>query len=398
MTELALTTDAATNYARAPRTERLAYTWELAKAGALLPRTATDRVETFEEQAGRVFYLAELGAMMGIHPLEALNGIHLIEGKPSISSALMSALVRKAGHKLRVAESGSWRARDYVATVTIVRSDDPDYPTVMSFGYEDAERASLLSKANWQKYGPSMSIARAISKCARAAAEDALGGARYTPEELGATVDEAGEVINLGHVDPDPVPSNPQPVSNPVDDRPAPTAQPKQPAPAAQAAPAGPAPVDAPPSVPAAAQVPDDQIIASVPTAAIQHAKAAWANHTKGDEEALLGVCKSAQSAKMLAAPALGFNELGQPMLYGRDEQGAPISLNVMLRALLAEVRELAAAAVASEQDAAAEEPQAAPDEHVAASAEPDGAPDPQGAEPETVEGELMDGDSAASA
>lgn len=331
--------DAATNYAAAPLGARQDYIRTLAAAGALLPKAA--QAPEFDVQYAQTFYIAEVGAMMGIHPLEALAGIHMIDGRWTISSALMSSLVRQAKHKLRVTEEGSWKARDYVATCTIVRHDDPDHPTVMTFGYEDAEMAGLLSKTNWQKYGKSMCVARAISKCARAAAEDALGGARYTPEELGATVDDEGEPV---HYDSTP-------------DRAA-AVPPRESAPAAPSAPresSPPAPAPAP-----AAAVSDEDIIGSTPASAITHAKSAHGALANLDIDELGGVWASAQSAKALAAPAMTFDSMGRPAVYRRDEAGAPVPLGTMIKEFKAQIVEALAAAESASQDAAAEAPQVA--------------------------------------
>lgn len=348
--------DAATNYAAAPMGARQEYIRTLAAAGALLPKAA--QAPDFEVQYAQTFYIAEVGAMMGIHPLEALAGIHMIDGRWTISSALMSSLVRQAKHKLRVTEDGSWKARDYVATCTIVRHDDPDHPTVMTFGYEDAEMAGLLSKTNWQKYGKSMCVARAISKCARAAAEDALGGARYTPEELDAEVNEEGEPVNVQHFEatPSAPPAAAQPQRAPA------------PAPKAERAPEPPAAPS--PGLPTAAEIPDDKVIDSVPDVAVTLARTAGKSLLSLDVDALAGAYESAQHAQVLRAPGLVFDDLGRPALWGRDEHGVPMPLGAMMRSFKVEIL----AGLAKAQDAAAEEPDS-PEPAVSAYASDDGEP-----------------------
>ncbi|WP_300733746.1 hypothetical protein [Pseudomonas sp.] len=368
MTEIVVY-DAARNYSAAPLESRKEYVATIAAASALLPRAAQN--PNYDVQLAQTFYICEVGAMMGIHPLEALAGIHMIDGRWTISSALMSSLVRQAGHKLRVTEDGSWRDGTYVATCTIVRHDDHEYPTVMTFGYEDAEMAGLLGKGNWQKYGKSMCVARAISKCARAAAEDALGGARYTPEELGATVDAEGEPVDGGHYESMPS-TPPAPAAAPQPAPPAPpAAEHAAPEPAAESHPtvrpaakpaAAPAPTPAPDRGTAsaaarpAAEVTDEQIISAVSDAAIVHARNAWGAAGKGDVETLRTVWDSAEAAKVLTAPALAFDDLGRPSVWQRDEAGAPIPLGSLIRVLRSEVVQQLADAEAAAQDAAAEQ------------------------------------------
>lgn len=311
MSELVRVEDAAVNYARAPLSARQAYIGQLAMASHLLPRAVVNQ-QSWEATSAATFYIAEVGAMMGIHPLEALSGIHLIEGRWTISSGLMSSLVRQAGHKLRVSESGSWKDGTYVARCVIVRSDDPEFEHVAEFGHEDAVFAGLVNKKGpWSSYPKSMAKARAISACARAAAEDALGGARYTPEELGAEVDGEGEVIVM-----DAHPEQRPPSPAPAQGSPAPEVG------------KGTAPTAAPP----AERVPDDRIIAELAPEVVAHARSLWEAIASTDPDAITGVWQSAKAARIMNAPGVRVD--GEAVtLYGRDESGAPINLGTMIRA-----------------------------------------------------------------
>lgn len=163
----------------------------------LLPRQ-------FVGRPANVLYAVEYGRTLGITPVAAITGIHVIEGKPSASSGLIGALVRKAGHKLRVKSDGmSW------ATAQIVRADDPDFTYECTWNLQRAEQAGLLQikdgkpfardrngkPATWEKYTAAMLKARAITEVARDACEDVLFGLHYTPEELGAVVNQDGEPV-----------------------------------------------------------------------------------------------------------------------------------------------------------------------------------------------------------
>lgn len=163
---------------RATITDKITYAKHLAKSG-LLPAVFRGRPEN-------VLYVVEYGDMLGLSPMAALTGIHVIEGKPTASSALMSALVRRAGHRLRVTGD------DTRAAVQITRSDDPDFVFESVWTLDRARNAALAGKDVWKKYPAAMLKARAISECARDACEEALLGMHYTPEELGAAVDEDG--------------------------------------------------------------------------------------------------------------------------------------------------------------------------------------------------------------
>lgn len=178
-------------YAGASLRERQDYALALSKAGELIPRGLRD--PNGQPNPGKILLVTEYGNALHIHPIVALNGIDIIEGNLTITPALMSGLVRERGHKLRVRTDGTGQA--LTATATLVRADDPQHPFEVTWSMADAKAAGLDNKQNWKKYPRAMLKARAISEVCREGAEDVLMGA-YVPEELGATVNEAGEVID----------------------------------------------------------------------------------------------------------------------------------------------------------------------------------------------------------
>jgi hypothetical protein len=176
---------------------KIEYARELANSG-LLP-------DAYRRQPANVLYAVEYGDMLGLPPMAAITGIHIIEGKPTASAGLISALVRRAGHKLRVGYDAGKR----MGWAEIVRADDPTYTFRSEWDLERAVTAELCtikdgkpfaldSKGRskpWRKFFPSMTKARAITEVARDACEEALYGLHYTPEELGADVDSDGNVV-----------------------------------------------------------------------------------------------------------------------------------------------------------------------------------------------------------
>lgn len=145
--------------------------------------------KAYRENPANILLAIQTGAPLGFGALESINGIHIIEGKPSMSADLIQAAVRKAGHRLRV------EATDTSAKATIYRADDPDYAFVAEWTIERAKSAGLAGKDVWRKYPSAMLRSRAITEVARMGAADALHGVIYTPEELGATVTPTGEVV-----------------------------------------------------------------------------------------------------------------------------------------------------------------------------------------------------------
>lgn len=181
---------------------KIEYARELANSG-LLPAA-------YRRQPANVLYAVEYGDMLGLSPMAAITGVHIIEGKPSASAGLISALVRRAGHKLRV------RGDDKQAVAQIIRSDDPGFTYEAKWTLDRAVTANLCTLKNgkpfardskgrplaWEKYPAAMLKARAITEVARDACEEALFGLHYTPEELGADVDGEGNVVG-GTIIPD---------------------------------------------------------------------------------------------------------------------------------------------------------------------------------------------------
>lgn len=162
--------------------EKMDYARALAESG-MLPAQ-------YRKQPANLLYALEYAGSLGLHPMAAITGVHVIEGKPSASSALISALVRRAGHKLRVT------GNDQEAVAQIIRADDPDWKFEARWTMARAEQAGLAKKQVWRNYPAAMLKARAITEVARDACEEALSGMHYTPEELGANVGENGEPVD----------------------------------------------------------------------------------------------------------------------------------------------------------------------------------------------------------
>ncbi|MBD3689855.1 hypothetical protein H8R18_01200 [Nanchangia anserum] len=162
----------------APLDDRLAYAGELAKS-SLLP-------EAYRGKPANVLVAVEAGQALGVSPMQAIQSINVIKGRPALSAEFMSALVRRAGHKIRV--SGN----DERAEAVIIRSDDPDYvPDPIVWTMERAQRAGLTKSDAWRKYPAAMLKARAISEAARTWAPDAISGFSYTPEEVDSFAPES---------------------------------------------------------------------------------------------------------------------------------------------------------------------------------------------------------------
>lgn len=131
----------------------------------------------------KVIAVSLKGKELGIPMMEAISGINIIQGKPSVSPQLMLALALRTGH----VEYHTLESTDDGAKFTIKRRNHP--PHVATFGKKDAVEMGLMGKDNYKKQPKTMFEWRAIAKGLRAKFPDAISGL-YTPEELGAIITE----------------------------------------------------------------------------------------------------------------------------------------------------------------------------------------------------------------
>ena len=118
-----------------------------------------------------------MGRELGLGDMVALNTIHVIDGRASLSAEAMVSLVRKRGHSIQGNFSGD------SCTVSGRRADNGDEMTA-TWTKEMAVEAGLASKSNWKSYPASMLWARAVSQLCRMLFADCFAGGTYTPEEL----------------------------------------------------------------------------------------------------------------------------------------------------------------------------------------------------------------------
>jgi hypothetical protein len=143
-----------------------------------------------------------------IAPTAAMGKIHVLDGKPTLSAEMMCALVLRAGFEIWPDPTND----DSKATALGVRNG---HDMAFTFTLQNAVQAGLCqlkdgkafardSKGRakpWEAYTQSMLWARAVSGLCRQAFSDVLMGVSYTPEEMGASVDGDGNLIEI--TDPD---------------------------------------------------------------------------------------------------------------------------------------------------------------------------------------------------
>lgn len=176
----------------------------------------------YRGNAANAFVAAETGAALGLEPLQALASIAVINGRATLSSDLMAAVIRRAGHTLRIVENSPESV-----TATLIRADDKKFEFTVTWDKDKAVKAGLWGQRGpWSQYPTQMLRARAITEVARQGASEALMGMIYSPEDFGATITDTGEVIEAEVIDD--TPAKPAPAAKPASK---PAAAPSQPAP-----------------------------------------------------------------------------------------------------------------------------------------------------------------------
>ena len=129
------------------------------------------------------------GQEMGFGPFASMTGIYIIQGRPSIGANLMAAAVKSSGrYNYRVIEM-----TDAVCEIAFFEQGQECGRS--RFTIEDARKAQTK---NLDKFPRNMLFARAMSNGCRWFTPDIFAGApTYTPEELGANINEAGDMIDI---------------------------------------------------------------------------------------------------------------------------------------------------------------------------------------------------------
>jgi hypothetical protein len=172
------------------------------KRGTLTPATLTEAMSASEAMArsqlvpkefvgkpSNILVAMQWGNELGLSPMQSLQNIAIINGKPTMYGDALLALVRADPRCLGVEETVSGEGDKRVATCTIKRGT-----TVMADGREaeevtrtfnvaDAKQAKLWNKQGpWQQYPERMLQMRARGFCMRDAFPDVLRGVITTEE------------------------------------------------------------------------------------------------------------------------------------------------------------------------------------------------------------------------
>lgn len=133
------------------------------------------------------------GREIGIGPFAAVNGIHIIQGRPSIGANLLASAVKGS-------QRYDYRVREMTDKVCRIEFFERIGGKLESLGISEFTEADARKAGtkNMDKYAKNMLFARAMSNGVRFYTPDVFNGnAVYVPEELGAEVDGDGNIITV---------------------------------------------------------------------------------------------------------------------------------------------------------------------------------------------------------
>lgn len=128
------------------------------------------------------------GLELGFPAFSSMTGIHIISGKPALGSNLMAAAVKRSGrYNYRVLEHS-----DEICKIAFF--EQGEQIGVSEFSAADAKR---MGTQHMGKFPRNMLFARAMSNGVKWFCPDLFLGPVYTPDELGATVDDNGDFVDV---------------------------------------------------------------------------------------------------------------------------------------------------------------------------------------------------------
>lgn len=118
------------------------------------------------------------GAEAGLSPMQALQGIYVIGGRPALYTRTMLAITLSAGHDVWTEDSTDSRA------IVCARRRGGQQVERVVVTMDQARKAGWTSNKKYLSEPATMLLARAHSQACRRVAPDALVGMAYSAEEL----------------------------------------------------------------------------------------------------------------------------------------------------------------------------------------------------------------------
>jgi hypothetical protein len=131
----------------------------------------------------------QLGAELGLQPMQSLQCIANINGNPSVWGDGALGLVMSSGLLEKIKEDDFETIKANKKAVCIVkRKGDPEEKKV-TFSYEDAEKAGIFTRGVWKTYPYRMAMMRARAFALRDKFPDVLKGLKIAEEVMDYDID-----------------------------------------------------------------------------------------------------------------------------------------------------------------------------------------------------------------
>ena len=141
---------------------------ELIAKSSLVPKD-------FQNKAGDILIAVQMGAELNLPPMQALQNIAVINGRPSVWGDSVLAIIKTHPDYEYIKEVIIGEGVERKARCTLKRKGEAEH--VVEFSFEDAKRAGLSSKPGpWTNYPDRMLQMRARGFCCRDVFPDALKG------------------------------------------------------------------------------------------------------------------------------------------------------------------------------------------------------------------------------
>lgn len=186
--------------------DRMSQELTTAKPNYLVPQTFeqaeryADKIATsslcpaaFKNKGGDVLIAMQMGAEVGLSPMQALQNIAVINGRPSVYGDAAMGIVRSHPHCQGIREwaEGTVQESNIIAYCGVTRRGQSE--EVRSFSIEQAKKAGLWGKAGpWSQYPERMLQMRARGFAIRDTFPDALRGL--------SIAEEAQDIIDITSV------------------------------------------------------------------------------------------------------------------------------------------------------------------------------------------------------
>jgi len=149
----------------------------------------------YQKQPANLLLVLGMAQELGIPPMQAINGINVIQGKPTVSPQLMLALIRQ---KMPMAFIEVTNEPGKVTVIMARDKSDMSQKTISIWDMSKATAMGLAGKDNWKKQAQNMLKWRAVAEAARECFPDVIMGL-YTTEELApdSIANDEGDIVEI---------------------------------------------------------------------------------------------------------------------------------------------------------------------------------------------------------